>query len=64
MEHGFYKVLTGKSCPFDLVSTFDPLELMYPTERQKELKELRKSQWQDEHNPLCSIKSNQTVIDI
>lgn len=57
MEHGFYKVLHGKACPFDLCDAFQPLHLMYPDERYKELKEKRRKLLVSEGNPLVNSKT-------
>lgn len=67
MEHGFLKVLMGKACPYDLISTFNPLELMYPDEVYQEIKKEREPLWKEENNPLINqtIKtSNNDNIDI
>jgi hypothetical protein len=53
MEHGFYKVLKGLTCPIDLVEAFEPLELMYDSNYQKELTKERQLLWEKEKNPLA-----------
>lgn len=62
MEHGFYKVLHGKACPFDLVDAFQPLHLMYPDDYYSQLKESRKKLLAQEGNPLVKVKK-QTIED-
>lgn len=59
MEHGFYKVLHGKACPFDLVEAFQPLHLMYPDDYYFQLKEKRKKLLLQEGNPLVKNKKTE-----
>lgn len=63
MEHGFKKVLHGKTCPFDLEDVFQSLSLLYMSSYQTELAEKREALWESENNPLLAYKAKTQVMD-
>lgn len=63
MEHGFKKVLSGKTCPFDLEDVFQSLDLLYMSQYQTELAKTREANWAKEGNPLLNYTLKPTVME-